>query len=390
MKFLLNHALFFTYSVTFSFLMLGLYVHSGVSPVWITTLFFFLPFTALYMLTARFKFSLPRLSINMNCLTRVLLVASVFIAVVHCFALGHVPIFKALLAEKQTEVNAVRLGISQNTPSLLIYLESWNIKAIVPFLILFFLRKKHWVLFLIVCFLGLFLSVAFMQKANIIWVFSPMLLWLLFNKKWLSFVLGGFGVIMLLFVMVWTTNAALRGGINDVSSVVFDDSVSNQSRISQGLARRVFLVPGMIVGEWYRIIPDEKPFLYGRDFGLYCKISGQSKLDYSKELYPLIYPEYAESGLEGSVNVAHFMRSYANFGKFGLILAGVLLTIVLFVLRQVGNNTPISLWFSLNAFPIVLLNSGSILTLLISGGWLILIVLLWLQNSSETEVAEPA
>ena len=77
--------------------------------------------------------------------------------------------------------------------------------------------------------------------------------------------------------------------------------------------------------------------------------SGNFVFNYAKELYPLMYPSYAEKGLKGNVNVASFMYDYANFGWKGFILSGFLLGL-LFVFIELLFRDHLILKLSLNNY----------------------------------------
>ena len=90
-----------------------------------------------------------------------------------------------------------------------------------------------------------------------------------------------------------------------------------------------------MVGHWFEIIP-QKPFLKGKGYNAFCKIAKQKYHDYNLELYPVIFPDYANQGIKGSVNSAHFMRGYSNFGNLGSFLSAIMLALMLSVLNIVS------------------------------------------------------
>jgi hypothetical protein len=144
--------------------------------------------------------------------------------------------------------------------------------------------------------------------------------------------------------------------------------------ISNALIRRIVYVPGMIVAEWFRIIPDKKPFLHGNGYRFLTPFTGGTFTDYRLDLYPYVYPNYYRRGYTGTVNTASFVYDYANFGKMGLIMAGILLALLFNTLEYVfGSNTKIKL--SINSFSLIMLSSGSLFTILFSGSWALLILL---------------
>jgi len=160
-------------------------------------------------------------------------------------------------------------------------------------------------------------------------------------------------------------------------------------RIAQGLYNRVLILPGEIVSEWFRLIPAEKPFLAGDGYRLVAKLRGHPFVNYSVDLYKVLYPEYVAQGLNGTVNVASFMYDYANFGTSGLILAGFLLALLLVIMELIFKDDLVGK-MSINIFPILLLSSGALTTLLFSGGWgfLILMYYLFLYNNNQKACVE--
>ena len=86
-------------------------------------------------------------------------------------------------------------------------------------------------------------------------------------------------------------------------------------------------------------------------------------IDYSKELYPILKPNYAKKGLSGTVNVASFVREYSNFGYLGLVLGGALIALVLVFIDKMFLGYE-NFYYSINLFPIFLFSSSSILTIL--------------------------
>ena len=142
---------------------------------------------------------------------------------------------------------------------------------------------------------------------------------------------------------------------------------------SSGIINRRFIVPGKVVGLWFNNIPSKYPFLYGNGYSFIAKLRHVPLVEYSNDLYAELYPQYAADGLRGSVNTASFMYDYANFGVWGLLLSGAVMAFWLFLLQGVFPNMKIL--FILNLFPILMLTSTSLLTLLFSGGWLLTVLL---------------
>jgi hypothetical protein len=213
-----------------------------------------------------------------------------------------------------------------------------------------------------------------MQKSLILIALAPIMVYSIISKRFSLFIKYISIASVVIFSLVYISNPTLRGGYND-SPIVSSGSIEKKNtdmpyplRVFIGLNKRMFIKPGEIVSKWFQYIPDNKPFLYGRGYGFYNRVIGKEHIDYSKQLYPLISPQYAKRGLKGSVNAASFMYDYSNFGLLGLILSAFIMAIILCVLEALyfSNN---HLKVSFNLFHVFMLSSGAITTALFSGGW---------------------
>jgi archaellum biogenesis protein FlaJ (TadC family) len=82
------------------------------------------------------------------------------------------------------------------------------------------------------------------------------------------------------------------------------------------------------------------------------------------------------------------MRGYSNFGNAGLIQSAIFLAVVFLVMNLLFKNTGIEMKLTLNLFPVFLLSSGSLTTILFSGGWCLVMVLYWLFKKEFDEKNE--
>ena len=69
------------------------------------------------------------------------------------------------------------------------------------------------------------------------------------------------------------------------------------------------------------------------------------------------------------------MREYSNFGIIGLIISGFITALFFLFIEFIYKDSEIKIKLALNLFLVFLLSSGSLSTLLLSGGWFFLIVL---------------
>lgn len=306
-----------------------------------------------------------------------LIVISVFFICIHFIFINGFPSIQALGMQKLSEVVKLRASITESVPSWVNYMFSWNLKAIIPFtLAIVFLngdKKWYWAYY----FISIAYAFLLMQKSFILVVLSPVLIISLINKKWFYLIKYALSSILIVFFLTYIQNVTMRGGVNDIQLDFEHKKPSKASivlNIFLGLKDRVAVTPGKTVTKWFEHIPQDKPFLRGNGFKLYAKLTRGEFHDYTKELYPLVYEENAKHGLRGTVNVAGFMRGYANFGTYGLLLAAIGLAFYLAIIELIFENHTIGK-FALNIFPLIMLSSTSLLTILFSGGWFIIVLL---------------
>lgn len=377
------HPYFSTYLLVYGLLQIGLIQSTGLQYAPALFFLFFVPFCLFYSLTGmlpEFQISLGSGRSYTSKLEWLLLGMGLVVVLVHLIWLGKIPIVEAWQAHKLSTANFIRKNSSAGLPSWLRYASTWTVRAILPAVTLLFLKKKNDVGFLFSLLLGALYGLALLQKSLVLWTTIPVLVYFILSKKWLAS-LALTATIGLLFVLaVFANNPQLHGGEHDLKTTAVNSPKTAQ--VSDGIIKRIFIVPGKTLGLWFKHVPNDKPFLYGQDFGPYAKLIGRPTKDYNLELYPLFYPTYAKQGINGSVNTAHFMRSYANFGWWGLTLSALMLAIFFWFLNNLHRKTPPELAFSLQIFPLLLLSSGSLLTLLFSGGWGLLLIILFLRQKS--------
>jgi hypothetical protein len=272
------------------------------------------------------------------------------------------------------------------------YASSFTIKALLPFFLLYFYIKKKKMFFLLLFLIGSFYAFSLMQKSHIIAIIIPLLVYLLLERKWLLVIANMAYIVLVVGIMVYITNPDLAEKPipledNTELSDALEEEVKRRDpespilRIAYGLYERTMLVPGEIVSKWFRVIPEKRPFLNGNGYRIVAKLKGEAFVNYTADLYPLVRPSFAKRGLKGNVNVASFMYEYSNFGAIGLVLSGILLAFVFFVIEKIFAARS-KLNMSINAFPVLILSSGALNTLLFSGGWglSILLFLLFLGH----------
>lgn len=376
------HPYLTTYLFVFALLQVGLIYSSGLT--YATPLFFlfFLPLLALYGVFSKLNFPFAFPERNIKHLEKYIFIFALLFVVLHLLWLGKIPFLEAWQAAKLSDANSIRKLSSADLPKWLHYASTWSIRALLPASALFFLFRKNYLGFFLSIGVGSFYGLALLQKSLIFWVGFPVLVYFFLNRKWWAGILSTLVMGVLFVVAVFANNPQLHGGQHDLKPTLAKKGSANV--VSEGIFKRIFIVPGKTMSMWFAHVPKDKPYLYGKDFGPYAKLTGQKTADYNLELYALFYPDYAKQGVQGSVNTAHFMRTYANFGWWGLPFAAALLAFFFQFLNIVHRKTNAVLAFSLQIFPLLLLSSGSLLTLLFSGGWGLILLLLLSSPTKES------
>lgn len=378
-----RHLLFMIYTLVFLLLLYGVIKVSGWQYVpnlmiyFSAFLLFYFSISALNGKIGFFRNDFSWLhSVGERLKVEYLVFASILGIVIHFIFLGKIPTWDAYKAMKLSEVVMIRRNITENMPFWVNYMMSWNLKALIPFtLAILFIRKDqkwYWIFFPI----AVIYAFLMMQKSFILLVLMPMGIIALLTKKWLYVLKLGVIAVTVVFTLSYVQNVTLRGGFNDIRLEYEKEPSAGGlfDRLFLALTNRVTVVPGRTVTSWFKHVPEDLPFLYGNGYKIVAKLTGGEYHDYARELYPYVYKENAKHGLVGSVNVASFMRGYANFGIPGLVLAAFILAIVLIFIESVYAGFDI-FKFAFNAFPVLMLSSTSLETNLASGGWLLTMVL---------------
>lgn len=309
-----------------------------------------------------------------------IIVFTLVFQIIHYVLIGNIPVVKAMLSSDYYAIANIRQDIKQVSQFYISYPSSFLLKAIIPFtlFILYKIDKRRFYIYLVI---SIFYSIALMQKSFIVTALIPLVLHLLFQKKWFkaSFYSGLFigGIVFLVIV----TNPLLRPAPFDCGECLkagpakdMEDKRSGSAQTSGVIYNRVFIVTGQIVGDWFRCIPDSIPYAYGAGYRLGAKMTGKPYIDYAREVYVQIRPKEAAMGFDGTATTAHFMYDYANFGNWGLVLSGFYTAIFLLFI-QLFFKDDLGGMFALNGIYIIWLSSAPFTSTLFSGGWGIMLVL---------------
>ncbi len=187
-----RHNLLMIYCVVFLFLIFGVINDSGIQYLSLLLLYLTV-FLLTYFFADKFirRSSAIRKIISiatskielgkLDLVSIVLLVVTILFMLVHFFYLGGVPTVQAWQSHNSFDIYIIRKIATTQSPSFINYPHSFILKAIIPFLLLFFYQKEYNKIF-IVLFLFLFFIVRpSLQKAT--WLLHLFLCCFLFFSK---------------------------------------------------------------------------------------------------------------------------------------------------------------------------------------------------------------
>lgn len=316
-----------------------------------------------------------------------LCVTSVALAVLHLIWLGWNPFIAAMSSIDMNHIMGLRIRIAEESGMAWGYLMSFNVRAFLPLSLALCVYQRRERMFWLMLLAGTLYCISLLHKSYIFGFVLPSVILYLARREWLraSMLVGlMLGVI---YLLMYAYNPSLRSknfiALNLEEQELTPEMIEEMEHFGAawdkrnfsfviGLGSRLMYIPAKMLVGWFRNIPDRRPFLHGCGYRLAAKWMDCDYREYAKELYPFISPEYYARGYKGTVNTASFMYDYANFGLWGLVLAGILHALLFVVLESAfGADTVLKL--ALNLFYVLFLSSGAFTTLLLTGGWGIMV-----------------
>ena len=376
-----------TYTLVLSLIFFGMIQTSGIKHINLL-LIYTISFYVFYFILSSFHFDafLSKLSFkipfflrqfqnkfNGNHFILLLFYFSSFTVLIHLINMKGSPGIKSFWLNEIEDVVYLRRSITDNTSVLMRYISSIIIKAVFPFLIIYFWSTQKKTIFIIVYFIAVFYAFSLMQKSYVVSLLVPILIYNLLNKQWWQSLLHITTISFVVFLLFLSANTGVKNSVianiakekhislinkkkqnisnnghikddtknlDDFSSLEEQekhishinkkeenfsakDHVKGQTTILdnflslyQGLEDRVLIIPGEVVSEWFDLIPNKRPFLMGDGYPILAKIKGTEYIDYSRVLYDVLYPDYAAKNFKGSLNVASFVNDYSNFTDY--------------------------------------------------------------------------
>ena len=277
------------------------------------------------------------------------------------------------LAANLTEVYKVRLEAREalsGTGRWIGYALRWLSEAIDPFLMAVGLSERRW-LFLVLGIVGQILIYSFdATKSTLGSIVLIVAVFYLLSRTFRAYARH----FVLAFLSIFPLVAAL-------------DSLMGQPVYTGLLLRRLFAVPGLLTSFYFDYFSNH-PYFYWA-YTSYARVLG---------FVNTAYPEYASPGFligdvyfrnpAGNANANLWADGYANAGLWGVVLMTLLLMMLLWFYDSVSAKKDLRVALLLIAMPTYAITNTSLLTSLLSHGWLPAILLMWYYTPPRNEDKE--
>jgi hypothetical protein len=315
---------------------------------------------------------------------KLVLALQLVLMAVHWARLGEIPLWTALHTSNDLAIVSIRREAGEDLPLLLRYGSHFMIKALVPFALLLAWghhRKLFWGLAIVAAVY----AASLLAKSFVITLFVPLWIAFLLRRRWLSFAVLSVAFLLMTIVLSTVANPqklATEPATGAAIAQPVDEGVKEHGFLGDavlGIGRRILLMPGWTVAEWFGHIPKDIPFVEGAAVRPLAAVLGKPYVDLSERVYALAYPEMAAKGVPGTMGTASFMYGYANYGAWGLAGAGAITALMLLLVQRIfGHRWQWAL--ALNVFPLLALSGTALPTVMVTHGWLLTILLfLWVQ-----------
>lgn len=408
-KLFLSYSFYFIYCIVFALVSFGI-IHSTGIKFFPELLIYFLSFTFFYFLfskTIKFKFIKSILNryytfnsshqAFFDMLAYAFACFIVLFVIGHFVFLGHIPVLSSFLSLDYYGIALIRQSIIEHDSAAINYISAFMLKGFLPFFLIYFFNKNRFI-FNLLLFVSVFYGLALMQKAYIVTVLAPLIIYSFLQRKYIYTVLLSLIPFIGVYILVYVTNPQLRATEEEIALYLSDkdsvyinkmykdmsasgvkkekSAIENLTTATEGVSERVFVTTGKASAYWLELIPDTFAYAYGCGYNFLAPLLGcnYNDYDYSHKVYDIVYEKYAKKGLRGTVTVSSFIYDYANFGRIGLVLSGIILALMFLVIQSVFDNN-VKWLISLNFLNIFWLSSAYTTTLLLSGGWALLILL---------------
>lgn len=237
------------------------------------------------------------------------------------------------------------------------YLVPWQAKVINPFLIALFYNKRNYNKMSLIIVNQIVLYMLTSHKGIL---FSPLLvvgvLYLINKGDFLKRMLIGINIIIIICLVVYTLNLSIW----PVSLVV----------------NRTFFLPAQIEFQYHDFF-SKNPKLYLSE-GQIGKLLGINS-PYNMRAFNIIGDVYYNNP-RTAANTGYLADAFSNLGYLGMIFYSIILGLILIFIDSISVKLPIQIVLATIIYPIMSLNDSSLLTVLLTHGLIVAIIVLLFYN----------
>lgn len=288
-----------------------------------------------------------------------------------------IPIFSAfsgVVAELLSEERGAFLKGRSGLELSLLYISTIFVNTLIPYSLVMLFALKH-KLRLLVFFAFFFYGISFLQKALFLNVLMPLMVFYSGKSKintgdMVKFVIFAAGILLALIAMTYEGSSADEG--TKFLSAQYQPSGALDFLLWRAFAVPIFTATDTLVVHdlWFR-----GDHLLGATSSFFAQIFGLERHNIERHVF-----EYQFGGWNdiANSNAVFFLDGYINFGMLGVIVYSFIVGQFFRIFAKTKDEALSALWiiFANGVF------SGSLLGLLLSNGWiLILIYALFFRNS---------
>lgn len=240
------------------------------------------------------------------------------------------------------------------------YFVNWVAKIMLPFLVVYFLDKKRYLLSAAFCVLQVLMFMFYAQKAYLLIIFA---------------ILGVYILCRLRLLLLGMYGGLIVGSV--ASSIMY-------------LVNPSWLYPVSLMVRRLMFLPAQLKFRYYDFFSVYPKVHFADGIigsilnitsPYENNIPGTIALHY--EGRLHNANTGYWGDAYANAGFAGVILLSLLLAVIFLLMERFCKNLATPVVIAAAFFSIISLNDGALLTNLLTGGMLVLVVVYYFFDADE-------
>lgn len=148
---------------------------------------------------------------------------------------------------------------------------------------------------------------------------------------------------------------------------------------------RLFVLPATLLYSYFEIFPDHQPFLHGRTIGRVAWILGEPAFDVANYVYQYMFPEDIQSGTAPAGFVGNLYADFGLVGVFagGLVAGAIMQAVQVHLMRRTKDVMTLAAHAVLY-YSFLIVNLLALPEALLSGGIVLVLVLLWVLRVTET------